>query len=85
LRTGQIASQVGLSRQTVVNVLRSSDVPRDPTRLRLAVATAEARKAKAIVGGKAVPAPKRMFARDNGLAVHGLRHLAGAGRRVRQS
>lgn len=69
LSTGQIASRVGLSRQTVVNVLRRNHVARDPTRLGLAVATAEARKAIASLGGKAVPAHKRMFSRDNGLAV----------------
>ena len=69
LSTGQIASRVGLSRQTVVNVLARNDVPRDPARLGLAVATEEARKAIASLGGKAVPPHKRMFARDNALAV----------------
>jgi hypothetical protein len=66
LSTGQIAFQVGLSRQTSVNVLRRNDVPRDPTRREVAVATAEACKAIASLGGKAVPAHKRMFARDVG-------------------
>ena len=71
LSTGQIASRVGLSRQTIVNVLVRNDVPRDLTRLGLAVVTGEARKAIASLGGKAVPAHKRMFAQDKELAVRG--------------